>query len=130
MEYKQHFLYQLGFSLLFSLFWFVTFAFSKPLLVLIPLSFAFLAYLRWKKYRVILDEHNIVLEYGVFSSHREQVRIDKIQKIKVSRSLVQSLFSNLGTIQLETGNDLTITLENIEFYRELHSELEKRTNKK
>ena len=128
MEFKQHSLYQLGSAMILSLIMLLVFAFSQPIFMLLPIGYAILAYFRWKNYRIILEDNKLVLEYGVFSKHREQIIITKIQKIRLSRSFVQSVFSNLGSISLETGNDLTITLDNIEFYQKLFDELEKRTN--
>jgi len=47
----------------------------------------------------------------------------------MSHNLSHILFPNVGNIVLETGNDLAVTLENIENYKDLYEQLEKLTKK-
>jgi uncharacterized membrane protein YdbT with pleckstrin-like domain len=126
MDYQQHFIFQIGLKLFASLIFFMLFLLSSPLMVVIPLGYAGYVYLSWKNYKVRIEDNKVILEYGVLSSHKEQIKIDKIQKIRTSRTLIQKIFKNLGTISLETGNDLTVYLENIQNYQTLHLELEKK----
>lgn len=126
MEYKQHFFYQVGLSLVLLLLSFLILASTVFPFALIPLVYAGIVYLKWKRYSIVLEDNKIVLNYGLLTTHKEQVRLDKIQKIRISKSLSQSVFKNVGTIVLETGNDLTITLANVENYQQLYEQLEQK----
>lgn len=129
MKFKQHLIYKLiptftvslGFSLLF---------FPNSLMVILfPFLLVGIRYLQWLNYQVNLDSQKLVLAHGIFSRHHEQIRIDKIQKIKMVHHITHWPFSQVGNIQIETGNELVIHLENIENYKQLYLELEKLTNK-
>ena len=128
-EFKQNLVYQM--IVISSLSFFVLIVFSRefPLFVLISLLMVGFRYLQWKNYNIALEPQKLVLEHGVLSKHHEQIKIEKIQKIRMSHHLSHLLFPNVGNIIIETGNDLAITLENIENYKNLYEQLEKLTQK-
>ena len=130
MTYNQNFYFQVGLKVFGSFLFLLLFLVSSPIFSIFAFLYCIYVYFSWKNYKVYLEDNKLVLEYGVFSSHKEQINIDKIQKIRSSRSLIQKIFKNLGNISLETGNDLTIELENLNEYQSLQVELEKRTNPK
>jgi len=124
MILKQNVIFQIGLKLIFVLFFFLLFLMTIPILSVFSLLYLVYVYFSWKNYEVSLIDNTLVLEYGVFSNHKEQINIDKIQKMRSSRNLVQKIFKNLGNISIETGNDLTIELENLNNYQELEAKLE------
>lgn len=103
---------------------------TEPAGIIFPITVMAVRYLTWKKYKIVLEGNKVILSQGILTLSTEHVRIDKVQKIRISRSLIQRMFKNVGTIVLETGNDLTIELTNIENYHELYNQLEKLTNEK
>lgn len=130
MEYKQSLLYQmLGIGII-SFLGSLLFLSTEPVGVIFPVTIMAVRYLTWKKYKIVIESNKVILSQGILNLSTEHIRIDKVQKIRISRSLIQRMFKNVGTIILETGNDLTIELTNIENYHELYDQLEKLTNEK
>lgn len=129
MKFQQHLIYKLYPTFIVSLAVSLMFFPNSLMVILFPFVLVGIRYVQWVNYKVTLDQNKLVLAHGIFTRHHEQIRIDKIQKIKMVHHITHWPFARVGNIQIETGNELTINLENIENYKELYYELEKLTNK-
>jgi uncharacterized membrane protein YdbT with pleckstrin-like domain len=123
MEYKQSFPLKMAvISILFLLL-------ALPTLGLSLVALA-VRYYQWKKYRVLFNGDKVILECGVFAKKREQVLLEKVQKIRIIKRWYQLPFKNVGTIALETGNDFAVLLEDIDNGDQLYKDLEAKISEK
>lgn len=103
--------------------------FPIPLMALFFFLNLCLTLANYLTYEIEVSEDKVILKSGIINRKEEKILFNKIQKTSKEQNIIQMIFK-IGTIKLETGNDLVFSLKNIKGHTDLLSLVESKISQK
>lgn len=100
-----------------------------PLMALFFFLNICLALANYLTYEIEVEGDKLILRSGILNRKEEKILFSKIQKTSKEQNILQMIFK-IGTVKLETGNDLVFSLKNIKDHAGLLALVEEKISQK